>query len=167
MSDTRTEIELCRKEYKRQKELEKIVSARVLQRPNTSKAEVVLLLVMVPPLLSVPVLFFFFARLRIVVRSIILFFGIILVHEAYLRFCLIQAVKCYQHYANEETRRRCLCIPSCSDYAILSLKTVFPLIIALFKIRKRLYVTCDGVEYKVDFPSKKMTAAFENEHVKV
>ena len=80
--------------------------------------------------------------------------------EVYLRACLIVVVKCYQHYADKEVRRTCKCVPSCSEYAICSLKTLFPLVWAVFKIRRRLYVTCDGKDYIVDFPTKKMTDAF-------
>ena len=65
----------------------------------------------------------------------------------------------YQHYAGEKVRRRCLCIPSCSENAILCLRR-YPLIWALMKIRKRLYKTCKE-EYKLDFPSKRMNARFE------
>jgi putative component of membrane protein insertase Oxa1/YidC/SpoIIIJ protein YidD len=35
---------------------------------------------------------------------------------------LIQAVQLYQAFAREETRRRCKCFPSCSEYAIESLE---------------------------------------------
>ncbi len=64
-------------------------------------------------------------------------------------FC-IKLVECYQHYAKEETRRRCSCKPTCSEYSILVLKK-YCLIVALIKIRKRLFHTCNG-EYKIDFP---------------
>ena len=74
-----------------------------------------------------------------------------LVSECLLRLIGIKVVECYQHYAKEETRRNCLCIPSCSEYAILCLKK-YELIRALLKIRKRLYVTCVGSEYIIDNP---------------
>ena len=57
--------------------------------------------------------------------------------DFYLRFLGIKAVECYQHYAKEETRRKCLCVPSCSEYAILCLKK-YELIKALLKIKKRI-----------------------------
>ncbi|MBO5712845.1 MAG: membrane protein insertion efficiency factor YidD [Clostridia bacterium] len=87
---------------------------------------------------------------------------ILLLFETYLRFCFIILVKRYQAVAKEETRRRCKCVPSCSEYAILSLKKIFPLLLALLKIRKRLFKTCNGEEYKIDFPLKKMGEEFEN-----
>lgn len=77
-----------------------------------------------------------------------IFIGVLLASS---RFLLIKAVECYQHYAKEETRRRCLCMPTCSEYAIAVLKR-FPLPKALRMIRKRLYVTCRDGQYKKDFP---------------
>ncbi|MBO4573647.1 MAG: membrane protein insertion efficiency factor YidD [Clostridia bacterium] len=65
-------------------------------------------------------------------------------------FC-IKLVECYQHYAKVETRRKCLCRPTCSEYAIISLKKYF-LPVALFKILKRLLKTCRGGIYKNDEP---------------
>ena len=67
-----------------------------------------------------------------------------------LRLLLIKVVECYQHYAKEELRRFCMCMPSCSEYAIKVLKR-YPLAVALFKIVFRLTVTCDG-EMKIDLP---------------
>ncbi len=67
-----------------------------------------------------------------------------------LRLLLISLVKCYQHYASDRLRRYCLCIPSCSEYAIAVLKK-YLLVIAVYKIVYRLVVTCDG-EFKVDRP---------------
>ncbi len=66
-------------------------------------------------------------------------------------FLCIKVIECYQHYAKEETRRRCLCKPTCSEYAICVLKKYF-IFIALYKIYKRLFKTCQGGFYKIDFP---------------
>lgn len=73
------------------------------------------------------------------------------ISEVLLRIIGIKIVECYQHYAKEETRRRCLCVPSCSEYAILCFKK-YELVYALLKIRKRLFVTCKGTEYIIDNP---------------
>ena len=67
-----------------------------------------------------------------------------------LRLLLIKIVRCYQHYAKEELRRFCMCMPSCSEYAVAVLKK-YPLVIAIFKIIYRLTVTCDGW-MKIDLP---------------
>ena len=64
---------------------------------------------------------------------------------------LIKLIECYQHYASEERRRRCLCMPTCSEYALIALRQ-YPLLVALKKIRIRLYRTCQGSWYKIDFP---------------
>lgn len=74
----------------------------------------------------------------------------IIIDMLLLRLFLIKLVACYQHYAPEELRRLCTCMPSCSEYAIAVLKK-YPLIVAVFKIIFRLTVTCDG-EWKIDLP---------------
>lgn len=75
----------------------------------------------------------------------------LLISEFLLRHIGVKVVECYQHYAKEATRRKCLCIPSCSEYAIMCLKK-YELIYALLKIRKRLFVTCKGSDYIIDNP---------------
>ncbi len=67
-----------------------------------------------------------------------------------LRLLLIKLVRCYQHYAKEELRRFCMCVPSCSEYAVAVLKK-YPLLVAVYKTVKRLTRTCDG-EKKIDMP---------------
>jgi hypothetical protein len=67
-----------------------------------------------------------------------------------LRLFLIKLVECYQHYAKEELRRFCMCMPSCSEYSIAVLKK-YPLAIGIFKIIFRLTVICDG-EKKIHLP---------------
>ena len=156
-------IEFFRNQYKRQKKLEKIVNSRILQRPKTKKWQVMASFIILPFLLILDIFICLSLNLLIFYRILILISSIILIFELYIRFCLFLTVKSYQHYAKEETRRRCKCIPSCSEYAIISLKRVFPLLLALLKIRKRLYVTCDGEDYKIDFPTKKTGEKFEND----
>ena len=151
-----------REEYLKQRKLEGIVNSRVLLRPNVKKRQVVALfaicLFMICASVLAPILL---AKKPITAIVLSVTANLILI-ETYFRFCLIILVKYYQNTAKEETRRRCLCIPSCSEYAIISLKKVFPLAIALLKIHKRLYKTCDGQDYKIDFPIRKMGEDFEN-----
>ncbi|KAA5217934.1 membrane protein insertion efficiency factor YidD [Bacteroides finegoldii] len=64
---------------------------------------------------------------------------------------LIGIVKLYQRYAPEETRRKCLYKPTCSEYAILALKK-YGLVKGLYKIYIRLFKTCRGIEYGIDYP---------------
>jgi putative component of membrane protein insertase Oxa1/YidC/SpoIIIJ protein YidD len=60
-------------------------------------------------------------------------------------------VRLYQRYASEQTRRRCHCMPSCSEYALLALdKYMWPK--ALWLIYRRLTHTCSLPGYKVDYP---------------
>jgi len=82
-------------------------------------------------------------------RCIFLIFVLIFMHT--LRLLGVVAVKCYQHYASEGRRRRCLCKPTCSEYAILCFKK-YIFVYALIKIHKRLFKTCKGEDYKIDWP---------------
>ena len=66
---------------------------------------------------------------------------------------LIICIKCYQHYASENIRRSCMCKPTCSEYAIIVIKR-YCLIKALILIYIRLFRTCTGRIYKIDFPYK-------------
>lgn len=76
----------------------------------------------------------------------------------FLLFCMIKpililCIRCYQHYASENIRRSCLCKPTCSEYAIIVIKK-YCLIKALVLIYIRLFKTCTGKIYKIDFPYK-------------
>lgn len=64
---------------------------------------------------------------------------------------LVLCIRCYQHYAPEILRRSCLCKPTCSEYAIIVIKR-YCLVKALFLIYVRLFRTCTGKDYKIDFP---------------
>ena len=63
----------------------------------------------------------------------------------------IGMVKMYQHYASEDTRRRCLLKPTCSEYALLVLKKYW-LPVALVMIYIRLFRKCYGNVYYIDYP---------------
>lgn len=165
MSSVQADIALCLKEYKKQKKLEEIVSQRQLKRPNTKKWQVALLFSIVPLLFCGEILLAFFLPITAVLKIFFFVLLILFTFELYIRFCLLQTVKCYQHYAKEETRRRCMCVPSCSEYAIICFKKTWPLIIVLIKIRTRLYKTCKGEDYKLDFPNKKMNSEFEKKYL--
>lgn len=155
------DVEFFRQEHAKQKKLESYVNSRVLNRPKTKKWQVTASFVILPFLLFLEVYFTALIS-NLLIKIIFVVASTCFIVEVYLRLCLIGVVKCYQRYAKSETRKRCKCIPSCSEYAIICLKKLFPLILALLKIRKRLYVTCNGEEYKIDFPSEKMRKDFES-----
>ncbi len=156
------DIEFFRAEYKKQKKLENIVNSRILFRPKIKKWQVAMCFAILPFLMFFAIFLPCFINVKLVYKILIAVFSFFMVLETYLRFCLICVVKCYQRYAKEETRRRCKCIPSCSEYTILTLKSVYPLIVALLKIRKRLRFTCNGDGYKIDFPYKRWSDKFES-----
>lgn len=155
------DLDLFRKEYDKQKKLEKIVTSRQLYRPNVKKWQVILSYAILPFLIFAAIYFPIRTSLHIAVKIVLPIILIVAIFESYFRFCLILIIKYYQNVAKEETRRRCKCIPSCSEYSILTLKKIFPLLLAFIKIYKRLFVTCNGEGYKIDFPLKKMSEEFE------
>lgn len=154
------DIGFFRREYRIQKKLEHIVNSRPLHRPNVRKWQVYLCFALLVLLLSLTIFFAVIMDIAVAYKILVASMTMILIFEFYGRFCLIMVVKCYQSCAKEETRRRCKCIPSCSEYALICLKKKYPFILALIKIRKRLYRTCDGEEYRIDFPDKKATNAY-------
>lgn len=157
----REELEFFRKEYAKQKKLEEIVTSRQLFRPNVKKWQVVLAHTILPFLIFAVIYFPLRTNWHVAIKVVAPITLTVAIMEGYFRFCLILLIRYYQKVAKEETRRRCKCIPSCSDYSILTLKKIFPLLLAIIKIRKRLFVTCNGEEYKIDFPTKKMGEEFE------
>lgn len=64
---------------------------------------------------------------------------------------LVTAVQVYQHYAPEHIRRKCICKPSCSEYALLALRK-YNLFVAVRMIYIRLNETCRGPLYIEDYP---------------
>lgn len=138
--------------YQEQIRLEEYQRKRILLRPKTTKFTVavhgtLLLVLAVGFVVALALL----SPLDVWLNILISVLYIIGVTETYGRLLGIKIVECYQHYATEATRRKCKCVPSCSEYAILCLKK-YELIRALRKIRKRLFVTCKGFDYILDEP---------------
>lgn len=68
-----------------------------------------------------------------------------------LRSALIGLIRLYQRYAPEDVRRRCLFMPTCSEYAIIALQK-HGVVIGLVMILDRLWYRCRGSIYRIDFP---------------
>lgn len=66
------------------------------------------------------------------------------------KIILIECIELYQHYASEETRRKCVCMPSCSVYAIMAIRK-YNTFKALYMIMRRLS-NCYGNICIVDYP---------------
>lgn len=138
--------------YYEQKRLEKYQQNRSLPRPETTKLTIALYVILLLLIITIfATVQYICATYEVWVRIIISVVFVICLAESYGRLLAIKIVECYQHYAKEETRRKCKCVPSCSEYAVLCLKK-YELIYALIKIRKRLFVTCRGFDYIVDNP---------------
>ncbi len=140
-------------EYKLQRKIERYNLYRPLNRPKTTYVSVImqgLLLVAITALFVI-----------IIIKTATVWYCEALVCLCYIlafdltaRWISVTSVKCYQHYASDDRRRRCLCVPSCSEYAVAVLKrSILP--IAVRKIYIRLFKTCKCPDYKIDLPYKK------------
>lgn len=69
-----------------------------------------------------------------------------------LRWFLIDCIELYQRYATEEVRRRCLLMPTCSEFTILALSK-YGLIIGLVLAYIRIFKRCRGNVYRIEYPS--------------
>ena len=100
----------------------------------------------------------FIAGYLVLVAGIVFFYGwkiglivaadIVLV---FMRKILITIIELYQHYAPEDVRRRCMLMPTCSEYGILAIKK-YGAFIGMLKIIKRLFFKCQGYIYYIDNP---------------
>ena len=136
---------------KEQKRLETFIKQRPLPRPITQKRTVlawILAYLFLGFLISFAAIYAFQVSsgkwLIYLISYTVLFF-------LFLKKICIKSIECYQHYAKEETRRRCVCVPSCSEYSIAVLKK-YNIFKALNKIRIRLFKTCGGSGYVHDEP---------------
>jgi len=85
--------------------------------------------------------------------STIVICALVIIIEAFfcLKHAIIGIIKLYQHYAPEEIRRRCLFMPTCSEYAIMAVRK-YGSIIGLCKTFYRLMYLCSGNIYKIHYP---------------
>jgi len=75
--------------------------------------------------------------------------GIIIL--VFMRKILIHLIELYQHYAPEDVRRKCMCKPTCSEYAILSIRK-YGAFFGMLKTLNRLFRRCQGNIYYIDNP---------------
>jgi uncharacterized membrane protein YidH (DUF202 family) len=67
------------------------------------------------------------------------------------KYAVIGIIKLYQHYAPEEIRRRCLCMPTCSEYAIMAIRK-YGVIIGVCKGYYHFVYLCRGNIYRIYYP---------------
>ena len=108
--------------WEEQKRLEAYIQQRHLPRPKTTIISIlgwVFIYLLVSFFVAVAVNYTFHIEnckwLVYLVSCIVFAF-------LFLKRICIKSIECYQHYAKEETRRKCVCIPSCSEYSIAVLK---------------------------------------------
>lgn len=134
-----------------QRRLEKITMQRTLPRPKTTVITVLIWVViyaLLSWLIAAGIIHLFQIYDHKWLVYLITYIVLILL---FIKIICIKLIECYQHYAKEETRRRCVCVPSCSEYAIAVLKK-YNTFRALKKIRRRLFKTCGGFGYIQDDP---------------
>ena len=144
--------DICSNEFwKEQKRLEIYIQNRPLSRPKTTIISV-LVWIFIYLFLSTALAVVVICSFQIVKYKWLVYLGsYIVLAFLFLKKICIKSIECYQRYAKEETRRKCVCIPSCSEYSIAVLKkhNIFK---ALHKIRVRLLKTCGGYGYVQDEP---------------
>ena len=137
--------------WQEQIRLEAYVKERTLKRPETKIISVMLwvLAYLVVSFITTMTVINIFEIINY--RWLIYLISYIIFAFLFLKKICIKSIECYQHYAKEETRRKCVCIPSCSEYSIAVLKK-YNVFKALHKIRIRLFKTCGGYGYVHDEP---------------
>ena len=114
-----------------QNEIKKYIIEKNLSRPKTN----IFTLLMI---VSIYVLIAFVCSyFTVLIFNIVDYIGWIYVFYYAFGFFMIakllciKSVECYQHYAKEDIRRRCLCQPTCSEYALEVLKRYFLFVLIL------------------------------------
>ncbi len=144
--------------------------SRKLYRPNTNIKKIVKYVLFVEGFALVIVFFIFkilkthdsYSNLASVCLNIyykhpILFFLLlyiglnVIIFLLFIRKIAIGVIRLYQHYAPEDVRRRCLFMPTCSEYTILVIQK-YGIIIGLYKAYIRLFKKCRGSIYRIDYP---------------
>jgi len=87
-----------------------------------------------------------------IVLSFVTLYSIIspIVFLIFLKKICVLLIELYQHYASEKTRRKCVMMPSCSEYALLALEK-YNIFKGLYKTYIRMTTKCKG-SYKIDYP---------------
>jgi len=87
------------------------------------------------------------------VLSIVIFCAIVMFTGALacLKYIAIGTIRLYQHYAPEEIRRRCLFMPTCSEYTIMSIRR-HGVVVGFYKSYFRIMYRCKGNIYMIDYP---------------
>ena len=135
-----------------QEQIRSYVLTKPLLRPKTNALNIIVMIVCYCLLcVGVSLFILHYVNTYFWIEFILVFSIWALMFWINARNFFIKLIECYQHYAKESTRRKCLCMPTCSEYAIEVLKK-HCLIVALLKIRKRLFVTCRNGIYKIDLP---------------
>ena len=107
---------------KEQKKLEIYIQRRSISRPAT-KVSSALFWILIYLFISFFVAFILNFTFHITTyKWLVYLISHIIFVFLFLKKICIKLIECYQHYAKEETRRKCVCIPSCSEYSIAVLK---------------------------------------------
>ncbi len=85
----------------------------------------------------------------LVIESISFIFIVELI--IFSRPIFINLILLYQHYASEATRRKCVCHPSCSVYALITFRK-YNVFKAIHKTYKRLCLCSSRNKIIIDYP---------------
>jgi len=126
------------------------VLRREISRPETNILKAMLFILSLLALCAFITLTtsFFYNEIPLRVAFIIILFLLILFFSKRI---IVGIVELYQHYAPELLRRKCICMPTCSEYMISAVEK-YGVIKGLFKGLYRVRKTCKGLQYKIDYP---------------
>lgn len=131
---------------------------RILERPNISYKKIIVqfsLCVIIKFIVSFIVCVFCagFDLYLINIKNFFLFYFILtlIFSILFLRKFFILSIKLYQKYAPENIRRKCCCKPSCSEYSIMVIGH-YGVIIGSAMAFKRMFITCSGKSFYIDYP---------------
>ena len=130
------------------------VRKRTLTRPSiTFKKAILITLVFfcITIICSITIYFLLFSLGLNISISLFLFIFYLVVFLFVAKKMSIGIIQLYQHYAPESIRRKCMLMPTCSEYGIIVLNK-YGFFIGWFKIFKRLFFTCKSSVYFIDEP---------------
>jgi len=129
---------------------DRYVNKRQIVRPDTNikTALVSVLLFMLATGVLTWLLHYVFMTVSIFILCAIVIFVELLFC---FKYAIVGTIKLYQHYAPEEIRRRCLFMPTCSEYTIMAIRK-YGTVIGLCKSYFRLFYRCRGNIYMIDYP---------------
>ncbi len=130
------------------------VRKRKLTRPSITFKKAILITLVFFCITIICSIFIYFLLINLGVNIsvpifVLIFYSFVLLLVA--KKISIGIIQLYQHYAPDSIRRKCMLMPTCSEYGIIVLNK-YGFFIGWFKIFRRLFFTCKSSVYFIDEP---------------